>query len=192
MMTPFARLYRIGLPSLVFLFLTLGSPLYAQFDVLPGTDIFVNFGDIKGESIDEAHRDWVDAISYSDQISTSQSPLIKWRPQTSAVVFSPVTIVKLIDASTPKLREAACKGTHFPEVYVEFVRPGATPFKYLEIKLKEVLVTSVSTTIPSAEQEVVTLEFGGIEMIYTKQKQDGTAGGTVEFKWSIPYLESRN
>ncbi len=27
---------------------------------------------------------------------------------------------KLIDAATPKLHEAACKGTHIPQVVIEF------------------------------------------------------------------------
>jgi len=76
-----------------------------------------------------------------------------------------------------------------PEVTIEFFRSGGNnPFKYLEIKLKEVLVTEVSMTtqMSNVSQEVVAFDFGAVEMTYTLQKPDGTAGGTVTYKYARP------
>ena len=36
-----------------------------------------------------------------------------------APVHSEFSITKLVDAATPKLYEATCKGTHIPEVTIE-------------------------------------------------------------------------
>ena len=60
------------------------------------------------------------------------------------VNHSEFSIVKLLDAATPKLHEAACKGTHLPEVVIEVWRAGGDkPVKYMEYKLKEVLISGV-------------------------------------------------
>ena len=97
----------------------------------------------------------------------------------------------MLDAATPKLYEAACKGTHIPEVTVEIWRAGGDkPVKYMEYKLKEVLVSGVisngdPTNSAGFPTETIMLTYGAIEFTYTKQKPDGTAAGNVATKWSV-------
>jgi type VI secretion system secreted protein Hcp len=153
---------------------------------------FVNFGDIKGESTDKDHKDWVMITRYSHEIAQPASVTQKTAGGRSAeaVHFSEFRIHKLIDAASPKLAEACCKGTHIPEVVIELWRAGGDPLKYYEIKLKEVLVSRVvEDADPQADAkfptETVGLVFGAIEWTYTKQKPDGTAGGNVAAKWSV-------
>lgn len=153
---------------------------------------FVNFGDIKGESTDKDHKDWVMITKYVHEISQPPSVTQKTAGGRSAeaVQFSEFLIYKLVDAATPKLAEACCKGTHIPEVTVELWRAGGDPLKYYEIKLKEVIVSRVvQDGDPKADQkfptEMVGLTFGAIEYTYTKQKPDGTAGGNVASKWNV-------
>lgn len=153
---------------------------------------FVNFGDIKGESTDKGHKDWVAIQSYSHAITQPASVTQKSAGGRGAeeVDHSPFSIVKLLDAATPKLHEAACKGTHIPEVTVELWRAGGDPVKYMEYKLKEVLISGVASNgdTSGASQfptETVNLSYGSIEWTYTKQKADGTAAGNVAGKWSV-------
>jgi type VI secretion system secreted protein Hcp len=150
-----------------------------------GIKVFVQLGDIRGESADRDHKDWIDAAACSDGFIM---PLIT-RPGAASgePEVSPVRILKAVDAASPKIREAALMGTHIPEVTIEFTRAGGdSRFKYLEIKLKEVLVTEVSMTtqVSDVSQELVALDYGSVEMTYTLQKPDGTAGGTIRFKWT--------
>lgn len=107
-----------------------------------------------------------------------------------AVHHSEYSIVKLVDAATPKLYEAACKGTHIPEVTIECWRAGGDPLKYMEVKLKEVLISGViANGDPKGgygfPTETIKMSYGAIEWTYTKQKPDGTAGGNIAAKWSL-------
>jgi type VI secretion system secreted protein Hcp len=153
---------------------------------------FVNFGDIKGESTDKDHKDWVMITQFDHEVT--QPPSVTQKTAggrtAEAVQHSEFKIVKLVDAATPKLYEAACKGTHIPEVTIECWRAGGDPLKYFEIKLKEVLISGViangnPTGNHGFPSETVKMTYGAIEWTYTKQKADGTAGGNVAAKWSL-------
>jgi len=153
---------------------------------------FANFGDIKGESTDKDHKDWVMILSYSHAIK--QPPSVTQKTAggrtAEAVEHSEFQIVKLLDAATPKLYEASCKGTHLPEVVIELWRAGGDPVKYMEFKLKEVLISGVIQNGDSSGDakfptETIKMTYGAIEWSYTKQKPDGSAAGQVAAKWSL-------
>ena len=154
---------------------------------------FVNFGDIKGECTDKDHKDWVMIQGFEHGVMQPPSVTQKSAGGRSAeeVNHREFTITKLLDASTPKLYEAACKGTHIPEVTIELWRAGGDkPVKYMETKLKEVLVSGVhSNGDPTGSAqfptETVNLVYGAIEWTYTKQKPDGSAAGNVAAKWNV-------
>jgi type VI secretion system secreted protein Hcp len=153
---------------------------------------FVNFGDIKGECTDKAHKDWVMALNYNHAVTQPPSVTQKSAGGRGAeeVDHSEFSIDKLVDAATPKLYEAACKGTHLPEVVIECWRAGGDPVKYMEYKLKEVLISGViAHGNPAGEaqfpSETVKMTYGYIEWTYTKQKPDGTAAGNVAAKWNV-------
>jgi len=153
---------------------------------------FANFGDIKGESTDKDHKDWVMITQFDHEVTQPASVTQKTAGgrTAEAIQHSEFKIVKLVDAATPKLYEAACKGTHIPEVTIECWRAGGDPVKYFEVKLKEVLISGVvANGNPKGEHgfptETVKMTYGAIEWTYTKQKPDGSAGGNVAAKWSL-------
>jgi type VI secretion system secreted protein Hcp len=154
---------------------------------------FVNFGDIKGESTDKDHKDWVMMLKYTHAVTQPPAPLVRTSGgrSTGAVNHSEFSIVKLLDAATPKLHEAACKGTHIPEVVIEIWRAGGDkPIKYMEYKIKEVMISGVISdgdplNFVGFPTETIKMAYGAIEWTYIKQKPDGTAAGNVSAKWSL-------
>src|SRR4030095_6252594 len=107
---------------------------------------FANFGDIKGESTDKDHKDWVMILKYDHAVTQPPSASQKTAGGRSAeeVNHSEFSIIKLVDAATPKLYEAACKGTHLAEVVIEVWRAGGDkPVKYKEDKLQEAVISGV-------------------------------------------------
>ena len=78
-----------------------------------------------------------------------------------------------------------------PEVVIEVWRAGGDkPVKYMEYKLKEVLISGVISNGDSDDSagfptETIKMTYGAIEWTYTKQKPDGTAAGNVAAKWSV-------
>jgi len=150
---------------------------------------FVNFGDIKGESTDKDHKDWVSIMGYHESVT---HPFVA--PKTGAASTAPVhsefSIMKLLDAATPKLYEACATGKHIKEVTIELASAkGGSP--YLHIKLEDVVVSSVADNSDPAGPvqfplETVSLAYGAIEVTYTKYKPDGAAAGNVAAKWNVP------
>lgn len=156
-------------------------------------DAFVNFGDIKGEVTESAHKDWVGALSVNFTVSQPPSVTQKTaggRTQ-EAVEFSELVITKLVDKASPKLFEACTKGSHIPEVTIDYQRASNDgPIKYLEIKLKEVVISGmVHNADPKGGNnfptETVSMVFGAIEKTYTQQGADGKKGGNVAAKWNV-------
>jgi len=148
---------------------------------------FVNFGDIKGESTDKDHKDWVTMTGYEQGVAVPQHAAAARASTTPQL--SEFKIHKLVDAASPKLYEACCKGTHLPNVTIELYKTGKDrPVKFLSFTMKDVLISSVTADAKDESQfpsEVVNLTFGAIEWTYTKLKPDGTAAGDVTAKWDL-------
>ncbi len=154
---------------------------------------FVNCGDIKGEVTESGHKDCIGALSVNFKLS--QPPSVTQqnaggRTQ-EAVEFSEFVFTKLVDKASPKLFEACTKGTHIPEVTVDYQRASNDgPIKYLEIKLKNVIISGmVHDANPKGENnfptETISMVFDAIEKTYTQQGADGKKGGNVAAKWSL-------
>ncbi len=150
---------------------------------------FANFGDIKGESTDKEHKDWVMILGFSHGVTQTASRSMKTAGGRSAeeVNHGDFVISKMMDAATPKLYEACCKGTHIPEVVIECWRSGGDkPVKYMEYKLKEVLISGIGSSGGSDfPSETVNMTYGAIEWTYTKQDEKGSEKGKVATKWNV-------
>ena len=56
---------------------SLATVLFATYPLSAGAKDkgkFANFGDIKGESIDDVHKDWITILQYDHGVTTSPSP----------------------------------------------------------------------------------------------------------------------
>ena len=94
-----------------------------------------------------------------------------------------------VDASTPTLMLACCKGSHYPEATITMRKAGGDPLPYLTVKLTDLIITSVSTGSSSGEDrqtENVTLNFGAFEVSYQPQDNKGAKkGGAITVKYDI-------
>ena len=154
---------------------------------------FVNFGDIKGEVTEKDHKDNIAAtkVSYGLRQPASTNQQTAGGRTAEAVEFSEFVFEKLIDKATPKLFEAAVTGATIPEVIIHYSRAsGDSPVVYLEVKLKEVLISGIQHVAdPSGAQQFPTEEirmtFGAIEKTYTQQTSAGKKGGNVAAKYKL-------
>jgi type VI secretion system secreted protein Hcp len=153
-------------------------------------DAFVNFGDIKGESTDKDHKDWVMMSGYQQSVDRPSAESMRGTTGASGtgVTHSELTITKYVDAASPKLFEACSNGKHFKEVVIDLVRKSDNPITFVEIKLQDCLISGIAydgRTMgePSSPEESIHLTFGKIEFTYTKQKPDGTRAESVTEKW---------
>ena len=83
-----------------------------------------------------------------------------------------LTITKVIDKASPKLAFLCASGQHLPTVTLTVQRPGSSSLPYFEIKLTDVLVTSVQNSGHGGDDlsqptERVTFDYRRVELKYT-------------------------
>jgi type VI secretion system secreted protein Hcp len=152
-------------------------------------DAFIKIDGIPGESIDSKHKDWIEILSYEQELDQPASYTASSSGGATAerVNFKPFSIVKEVDKASPKLLAACCTGRHIKEIVIELCRAGGDKQRYLEIKMEHVLVSKYRQK-GGASFPLETVEFapGRFTMTYSQQKrEDGTLSGNVAAGWDL-------
>ncbi len=133
-------------------------------------DYFLKIGDIKGESVDQDHKEWIELSSFSFGVSNSITGAGSTR-SVGPTRFEDVAVSKWIDKSSPILMLSTCEGRVFPKVEIEMrdTQDGTPTARYLKYELSDVLVSSVQSggdagPVPT---ESISLNFTKIEMSYS-------------------------
>ena len=126
---------------------------------------FMKLGDIKGESTDTDHKDWIIIESMSWGVNKSAPG--PEGPRGDHVQALQVT--KEVDSSTPRILEAACRGKVFPKVEFHSYPTndaGARGSRYVKIELWDCAVSSVSMAGRSDEPAIdqISLSFAGAQV----------------------------
>ena len=160
---------------------------------MPSLNGFISWGDIKGGSTDDKHKDWSEISGFSHGL-TQQA--IGGRSNEggayqSEVNHEPFTITKPLDSASPKLYEALHNGMHIPKVIVELTRPtGKAPMVYQRYTMEKVALSTVHTAADSQgdssfPSEVIGMTYTTMQWEYTKQDDTGAAKGTVATKVNL-------
>jgi type VI secretion system secreted protein Hcp len=153
---------------------------------------YLKIGDIKGESTDDGHKDWINVTSISQSLSRPMAPGISGSTrQRASVICGDVVCTKEMDASTPKLIEAACDGTVFKEVLIDVTTSTGAGKRvpYYQWKLKQVMVANHDCSGQCSDggqfYETLSLNYEEIEWTYDKMGKDGKSQGKIEAKWKV-------
>jgi type VI secretion system secreted protein Hcp len=163
------------------------ASLTATAGAMAANDIFVKIGDIKGESADAKHKGEIDVMSWSWGVVQTGTQSGGSGGGAGKVQIHDITIVKHVDASSPALVQAGSDGSHIAVVNLVVRKVGGRQTEYLKIKLQDVVISSVLTSVKTDDTtEHVTLNFGKVEYEYTPMAPDGSVGGTpVKFGWDV-------
>ena len=102
---------------------------------------FVNWGDIKGGSTDDKHKDNSEIVGFAHGMSqpASATRSNEGGGYESEVVHDPFSITMRQDCASPKLYEALHNGSIIPKVIIELVRPtGKSPMVYMRYTMTNV------------------------------------------------------
>lgn len=132
---------------------------------------FMKAGDIKGESTDAKHKDWILIESMSSpiyrNIPEGARDVERVRGRTTA---GDCSFVRQLDKSSVKLQEACANGTFFKEVVVHLCSQIKDKSEtYLEYKLADVIITSYSfhgTAEGGKPTEELTMNYTKIDWTY--------------------------
>jgi type VI secretion system secreted protein Hcp len=151
-------------------------------------DAYIKIGDIKGESTEEGHKDWIVLHSVQWSVGRTISSTGGGTPREAGVPkFSEVTLSKSVDSSSPPLFLSAVGGTdEIAEVTIHLV-DSATGQVFYALTLSEVLVSSQAHSGASGDDkpaESISLNFTKIEMEYRVNDKTG-ASEPIRAGWDL-------
>lgn len=154
-------------------------------------DAYLQIEGIKGESMDDKHKDWIECIDVDFGIDQPSSPVTSTAGgHTSARAdFDEVVVSKLADLATPILLQHCAMGKTIPKAKFEFFRADGSGerVKYFEMALENVLIGSIKPGLRPGVgmQEHLCLKFSRVTWKYIQQKISGGAGGSTAGGWDL-------
>jgi len=142
-------------------------------------DMFIRIGTLKGETRDKVYgaaKNYCDVLAWSWGMSNSGTAHSGGGAGAGKANVQDLSITKYIDACSPALMLACCKGTHYDDAELVVRKAGDTPVEYVKVTLTEVLITAVSTGGSGGEDrltENVTINFAKVKFSYVEQDPQG-------------------
>jgi len=151
------------------------------------SDIFAKLGDIKGESLDDKHKDEIELLSWSWGVTNAKAPLTGSGGGKGKATIHDLSFTHKIDKASPLLLKGCATGQHLKEATITRRKAGKGQQEYLVIKMNDVVITSVAEEDDggSGQVEAVTLAFAKVDLEYRPQKQDGSLDASIHFKYDI-------
>ena len=150
-------------------------------------DIFAKIGDIKGESLDDKHKDEIEVLSFSWGVANAGVISAGSGGGTGKATFQDLSIVHHIDKASPSLLKACAAGTHIKDAIITHRKAGKGQQEYLIVKLNDVIITGVTHGGTGGQpfSESVSLAFAKVDLEYKPQKQDGSLDAGIHFKYDL-------
>ena len=153
-------------------------------------DQFIVLDGINGEADDKVYgpKKAIDVLAWSWGMSQSGSFHAGAGGGAGKANFQDLSFTKYVDNSTPTLMQKLATGDHIATGTLTVRKAGKTPLEYIHLKLKKIMVTSLSTGGSGGEDKLtenVTLNFAEFEFDYTNQLPTGGKGTEVPFKFDI-------
>ena len=153
---------------------------------------YVDLGDIKGNSQDAKHKEWIEVSMVGQNVFRNINPTSKPREALtkSQVQLGGIELQKNADESSPQLVGAVCEGRVFPEVTIDLVRvsPEGNEVFYQWV-LTDAYIANYSVSGANAGSietfENLTLCYNVIKWSYKKKDEKGKPQGSVDAGWDV-------
>jgi len=151
------------------------------------SDIFAKLGDIKGESLDDKHKDEIEVLSYSWGVTNAGSMAHGTGGGEGKATFHDLSFIHRYDKSSPVLMQYCATGVHLKEATITNRKAGKGQQEYLIIKMNDVIVTGVTHGNSGSDgaTENVSVAFAKVAVEYKPQKPDGSLDAGVFFKYDL-------
>jgi len=150
------------------------------------SDIFAKIGDIKGESLDDKHKDQIEVLSYSWGVTNAGSMAHGSGGGEGKATFHDLSFTHNVDKASPVLMQACATGTHLKEATITHRKAGKGQQEYPVVKMNDVIITSVTHGgSGDGGSENVSMAFAKVDMEYKPQKPDGSLDAGIHFKYDL-------
>jgi type VI secretion system secreted protein Hcp len=151
-------------------------------------DMFLELDGVKGESVDKAHKDKIDLLSWQWGLSNTGTFHHGSGGGAGKASFQDISVTKYIDAASPNIMLFCANGKHFAKGKIIVRKAGEKPLEYLTISFEKALVTAYSTGGSGGAERItenITLNFAKVKVEYITQSEKGGKGTPHAFGWDI-------
>jgi type VI secretion system secreted protein Hcp len=150
------------------------------------SDIFAKLGDIKGESLDDKHKDEIEVLSWSWGVTHAGAKGAGGGGRAGKAAFQDLSFTHKIDRASPVLMQACATGAHLKEATITHRKAGKGQQEYLIIKMDDVIISAVTEADSEGSNlETVNLAFAKVDLEYRPQKPDGSLDAGIHFKYDL-------
>jgi len=149
-----------------------------------GTDIFVTFDGMPGESKDKEHAGWCDALSFEQGLTSSAGAHVSSGGGAGTADLQDVVVTKLLDKASPKLAQAGYQGLFVKNVKIHITRMlsgGAKTYYTCELTNATISSYHLDAEADRAPVEKITLTYSTMNATYTELDAAGAAKSTTTF-----------
>lgn len=155
-------------------------------------EMFLKLGDVKGGSVDAAHKDEIVVDAYSFGVSNTGSVgSASSGAGAGKASFSDLSFTTPVSVASPKLMLACASGAHYDTAVLTVRRSvggnsGAAAQDFFRLTLKTVLVSSYQDAGSSgdgAPLDSITLAFAALKVDFVPQGASGAKGQTTSAGW---------
>ena len=154
------------------------------------SDAYIQIDGVKGQSVDKDHKDWIEIISYthnlSQPINNPTSGSTGRRAQGRAE-WEDLKITKQQDKSSPFLAHLCASGNYIKKAELHLMAAGAaganTRNKYMKITIEDVYLAKFDSRLESGSNrpiEDVSLSFGKIKWEFTPDAASKTEAAIIK------------
>ena len=152
------------------------------------TDIFAKIGDIKGESLDDKHKNEIEVLSWSWGVTQTGTMAHGGGGGEGKASFNDFNFSHHVDKASPVLLKACATGEHIKEATITVRKAGKGQQEFLILKMTDVIITSVNPSgsgDSAATAEAVAMQSSKVDLEYKPQKADGSLDAGLHFKYDI-------
>jgi type VI secretion system secreted protein Hcp len=150
---------------------------------------FLKIDGVEGESQQDGHVGEIEIEAYTWGEANAGSAAHGGGGGAGKVTMQDFHFTMRSSKASPKLMLACATGQHFKEATLTGLRSGDRPQQFLKYRLTDVLVSSYAIDgdppHESRPADQVSLDFARIELDYTPQQPDGSAGTPVHFGFDL-------
>lgn len=163
-----------------------------------GYDFYLKLDGIDGECTDSKHAKWIEVLSYSTGVEQQGGIHSAGGASTAGRAnFQDVSIVKYLDASTPKLQKYCAQGEHIAKGELQLCQATKDKHPYMKYILTDVVISSVrpqgkgniikaeGNTESGLPTEEVAMRFAKIEWEYTPMNEKGQPQAAQKANWDL-------
>ncbi len=153
------------------------------------TSCYLKADPLKGESTDDAHKDWIEVESWSFGLSQPVSgPSGTGGRAAARADFQSFCINKMVDKASVDLNLHCASGEHIAKLELEVCQETGEKVNYWKLDFENAMVQSVTVSGGGSMRatESVCFVYDKVSWTYTAVKNDGSAGDKVGPKiWNL-------